>query len=121
VKVCGKTGTAQLAATDLTKHSKDLKNNAWFVAFAPMDNPEIVVCGLYENGEESFNTVPIVRDVMKAYFDKQDRIRGGKAGLAKFAPPSLFSLPRGEAAELDPPRKSMPAVAMLQFAFGGSH
>jgi penicillin-binding protein 2 len=121
VKVCGKTGTAQLAATELTKHSKDLKNNAWFVAFAPMEAPEIVVCGLYENGEESFNTIPIVRDVLKAYFDKKDRISQGKAALARFAPPSLLPRPSGETAPAWLPQRVMPAVAMLEFAFGGTH
>ena len=38
VKVCGKTGTAQVAATEKTKGAKlhsELANNAWFVAFAP--------------------------------------------------------------------------------------
>ena len=48
IKVCGKTGTAQLAATERTKGAKldsALANNAWFVAFAPMENPEIAVVG----------------------------------------------------------------------------
>lgn len=76
IKVCGKTGTAQVASTDRTKGAKlnsALANNVWFVAFAPMDNPEIVVAALYENGVESSNAVPIVRDVLKAYFDKKAR------------------------------------------------
>jgi penicillin-binding protein 2 len=76
IKVCGKTGTAQLAATDRTKGAKvgnALANNAWFVAFAPMDNPEIAAVALFENGMESYNAVPIVRDVIKAYFDKKAR------------------------------------------------
>jgi penicillin-binding protein 2 len=76
IKVCGKTGTAQVASSDRTKGAKlksALANNAWFVAFAPMDNPEIVVAALYENGEESYNAVPIVRDVLKAYFDEKAR------------------------------------------------
>lgn len=76
VKVCGKTGTAQVAATELTKGarmSSSLANHAWFVGFAPMDNPEIAVVALFENGVESYNAVPIVRDVLKAYFDKKAR------------------------------------------------
>jgi penicillin-binding protein 2 len=89
VKVCGKTGTAQLAATELTKKSKDLKNNAWFVAFAPGDNPEIVVAGLYENGEESYNTVPIVRDVLKAYFDKKERNAKAPTSVTRLVAPLL--------------------------------
>ena len=76
IKVCGKTGTAQVAATEKTKGAKmhsALANNAWFVAYAPMENPEIAVVALFENGEESYNAVPIVRDVLKAYFDKKAR------------------------------------------------
>ena len=38
-----------------------------------MENPEIAVVALFENGVESYNAVPIVRDVMKAYFDKKAR------------------------------------------------
>ncbi|HEY1945552.1 MAG TPA: penicillin-binding protein 2 [Bryobacteraceae bacterium] len=76
IKVCGKTGTAQVAATEKTKGAKmhsALANNAWFVGYAPMENPEIAVVALFENGEESYNAVPIVRDVLKAYFDKKAR------------------------------------------------
>ncbi len=76
ITVCGKTGTAQLAATEKTKGAKlgsALANSAWFVAFAPQQNPEIVVAALFENGVESYNAVPIVRDVLKAYFDKKAR------------------------------------------------
>ncbi len=76
IKVCGKTGTAQVASTEKTKGAKlrsALANNAWFVGFAPMENPEIAVVALFENGEESYNAVPIVRDVLKAYFDKKAR------------------------------------------------
>jgi penicillin-binding protein 2 len=76
VKVCGKTGTAQVASSDKTKGAKlrsAMANNAWFVAFAPMEKPEIAIVALFENGEESYNAVPIVRDVLKAYFDKKAR------------------------------------------------
>lgn len=76
ITVCGKTGTAQLAATERTKGAKlgsSLANNAWFVAFAPKEKPGIAVVALFENGVESYNAVPIVRDVIKAYFDKKAR------------------------------------------------
>ena len=65
-----------MAATEKTKGAKlhsELANNAWFVAFAPVENPEIAVVALFENGVESYNAVPIVRDVLKAYFDKKAR------------------------------------------------
>ena len=119
VKVCGKTGTAQLAATELTKHSTDLKNNAWFVAFAPMDAPEIVVAGLYENGAESYNTVPIVRDVLKAYFDKKARVIETKAAMARLTAPWLFQRPTFLKVAAALPDAAIPAVGMIQFHFGG--
>jgi penicillin-binding protein 2 len=82
IEVCGKTGTAQLASNDFVrgKSSKDLEDNAWFVGFAPRAAPEIVCVALFENGGESYLAVPIVRDVLKAYFDK-------KARRANTAPP----------------------------------
>jgi penicillin-binding protein 2 len=95
IDVAGKTGTAQLAATELVKGGgKSLQNNAWFVGFAPRSSPEIVIVALYENGIESYNAVPIVRDVLKAYFDKKERLAKGQAQLAREMPPVLpFAIP----------------------------
>jgi penicillin-binding protein 2 len=85
LEFCGKTGTAQRASLELLK-SKDLGvsflDDAWFVGFAPREEPEIVVAALFENGEHGNLAGPIVRDVVKAYFDK-------KARSAKPQPPSL--------------------------------
>jgi penicillin-binding protein 2 len=39
-EVCGKTGTAQ------NPHGKD---HAWFIGFAPKENPKIAICVLVEN------------------------------------------------------------------------
>src|SRR5581483_9768408 len=74
VKVCGKTGTAQLASNQLLKSggmARKLTDNAWFVGFAPCEAPEIVVTALFEGGEHGQLAAPIVRDVLKAYFDKK--------------------------------------------------
>ena len=107
VKVCGKTGTAQVASTNLTKGAKlhsDLANNVWFVGFAPMENPEIVVVALFEHGVESYNAVPIVRDVLKAYFDK--KARQGRPVLEKrtaYQPAPLGALTRPSRAMLNLP------------------
>ena len=77
VHVCGKTGTAQVASNDYVKaqgkNKAELRDNAWFVGFAPCENPEIVVAALFEHGAESKYAAPIVRDVIKAYFDKKVR------------------------------------------------
>jgi len=97
ITVCGKTGTAQVAATERTKGAKlksDLANNAWFVAFAPMQAPEIAVVALYENGQESYNAVPIVRDILKAYFDKKARGAGLQVTQNRpFVPATLLNPP----------------------------
>jgi penicillin-binding protein 2 len=77
IEVCGKTGTAQLASNDYIKangSSEDMRDNAWFVGFAPRDNPEIVVVTLFEHGGLSALSAAIVRDVLKAYFDKKERM-----------------------------------------------
>jgi penicillin-binding protein 2 len=77
VEVCGKTGTAQLASNDYLKaagHGKDMRDNAWFEGFAPRAAPEIVVVTLLEHGEHGQYAAPIVRDVLKAYFDKKIRL-----------------------------------------------
>lgn len=75
IKVCGKTGTAQILSEQAQKGNaaRNLKDNAWFEAFAPEEAPEIVVVALFENAEHGPNASWIVRDVLKAYFDKKAR------------------------------------------------
>jgi penicillin-binding protein 2 len=77
VAMAGKTGTAQLVSNEYAKARgtlrKDLWDNAWFVGFAPKDNPEIVVAALYENGLHGDRAALIVRDVVQAYFAKKAR------------------------------------------------
>jgi penicillin-binding protein 2 len=51
-----------------------MKDNAWFVGFAPRGAPEIVVVALFEHGEHGQFAAAIVRDVIKAYFDKKERV-----------------------------------------------
>lgn len=78
IDLCGKTGTAQKVSLDLAKSGKvgmDLaKENGWFVGFAPKENPEIVVVALWEASGHGYASAPIVRDVIKAYFDKKARL-----------------------------------------------
>ncbi|MFN0170050.1 MAG: penicillin-binding protein 2 [Bryobacteraceae bacterium] len=82
VEVCGKTGSAQLVSNKYVETNKGLsehlKDNAWFVGFAPREKPEIVVAALYENAEHGYLAAPIVRDVIKSYFDKKARRTGAR-------------------------------------------
>jgi penicillin-binding protein 2 len=77
IVLCGKTGSAQRVSNDFMKGHKEeedeFKDDAWFVGFASRDNPEIVVAALFENGVHGNYAAPIVRDVVKAYFDKKRR------------------------------------------------
>ncbi|MCU0244946.1 MAG: penicillin-binding protein 2 [Bryobacter sp.] len=82
IELCGKTGTAQLASNEFLKNTeagRALKDTAWFVGFAPKLAPEIVVVAMWEAGEHGNLAAPIVRDVVKAYFDKKGRTRGTPA------------------------------------------
>ncbi len=87
IEVCGKTGTAQLASNVFLK-GHAMKDNAWFVGFAPRRHPEIVVSALFEGGEHGPAAAPIVRDVLKAYFDKKARNR-----LMSQATPGAYRVP----------------------------
>jgi penicillin-binding protein 2 len=73
IEISGKTGTAQVVSQGLEKSAKssEFKSTAWFVGYAPADNPEIVVAALVMRGEHSAVAVPIAREVIKAYFDKK--------------------------------------------------
>ena len=75
-EICGKTGTAQRASRQKVVASNDpnLRDSAWFVGFTPCDEPEIVVTALFEAGEHGHLAAPIVRDVIKSYLDKKQRI-----------------------------------------------
>lgn len=70
----GKTGTAQIESFDLqNKLGKKLKENGWFVGLEPRRNPEIVVAALVQSGGwGSTSAAPIVRDIVKAYYDKKN-------------------------------------------------
>jgi peptidoglycan glycosyltransferase len=58
VQVAGKTGTAEVA---------EAEPHSWFAAFAPADNPQIVVAVLVENaGTGSSVAAPIAREVILA-------------------------------------------------------
>ena len=68
--VAGKTGTAQVIAQKVSgrKLSESTKDHAWFVAYAPVENPKIAVAVLVEHGEHGASTAaPIARRVIEEY------------------------------------------------------
>jgi len=87
IDVCGKTGSAQVASEEYERTHKDVKDNAWFVGFAPCYNPEIVVAVLWENvGLHGQYCAPTARDVMVAYFNKKQRVAEEEAAKQKLNP-----------------------------------
>ena len=73
-----------------------LKNNAWFVGFAPRRNPEIVVAVLVQGGGYGAESAaPIVRDVVKAYYDKKQGVPPEELTTQALPPGSVL---RGAAA-----------------------
>ncbi len=73
----GKSGTAQIINYDLRSRlgkAKQFKDNSWFVGYAPRRNPEIVVSVLVQAGGHGSEAAgPVVRDVIKAYYEKKER------------------------------------------------
>ena len=59
ISVGGKTGSAE---------APNNKVHAWFVGFAPFENPEIAIVLMVENGGHGNYTAEVVRDIMAEYF-----------------------------------------------------
>jgi len=76
-QAAGKTGTAQVYTVSrsqrLTEHvAEQLRDHAWFIAFAPADKPRIAVAVLVEHaGFGAEAAAPIARKVMDAYLLRQ--------------------------------------------------
>jgi penicillin-binding protein 2 len=75
--VSGKTGTAQVIsnagkAAAAGNTTRDLRDNGWFVFFAPRDNPKIAGVVFLEHGVHGSNAASIARHVMDTFFAKQE-------------------------------------------------
>ncbi len=60
IEIGGKTGSAQTGIEG--------KTNAWFVGFAPFDNPEIAVVVMTENGGSGSYNCEVARNIIAEYF-----------------------------------------------------
>jgi penicillin-binding protein 2 len=74
--VCGKTGTAQVIsnAGRLAARNKnvDLRDNGWFVFFAPRDNPQIAGVVFLEHGIHGPNAASLAHHILDTFFAKKD-------------------------------------------------
>jgi penicillin-binding protein 2 len=76
IAVAGKTGTAEYCDDVATKNNRcsfgNWPTHAWSMAYAPYDDPEIVILAFaYNGGEGGSVAAPIVRLVMDAYFEQK--------------------------------------------------
>jgi penicillin-binding protein 2 len=81
--ICAKTGTAQVFRMsrdiDADKLPKDKRDHAWFVGFAPKDDPRIAWAVFVQNGGHGGTTAaPIARAVLERFFQKFDARQGGQ-------------------------------------------
>ncbi|MBQ7542324.1 MAG: hypothetical protein IJT44_08570 [Clostridia bacterium] len=67
VNVAGKTGTSQAVWTGSDGRSLRV-NNAFFVSFAPYEDPEIALCLVGEGVSTSTSLLPIATDIYNYYF-----------------------------------------------------
>lgn len=68
VEVAGKTGSAEAGKDE---NDNDVVH-AWFVCFAPYENPEIAVVAMIENGGHGNYAAEIARDVLNQYFGSNE-------------------------------------------------
>jgi len=62
-EVAGKTGTAQYGPNNSKEH-------AWFICFAPYNDPEIALAVLVEGGGEgSIVSAPVAKQILEYYFN----------------------------------------------------
>ncbi|MEQ1869757.1 MAG: penicillin-binding protein 2 [Vicinamibacterales bacterium] len=76
--VSGKTGTAQVISLEggraaKGKSNRDLRDNGWFVFFAPRDNPQIAGVVFVEHGGHGGTTAaPIAKHALETFFSKRE-------------------------------------------------
>jgi penicillin-binding protein 2 len=74
VKIGGKTGTAQVVQMNkgFSYASEKFRDHAWFVAFAPVEKPEVALCTFVEHGGHgSSAAAPIAKKAIEAYFTNE--------------------------------------------------
>ncbi|MCX5734886.1 MAG: penicillin-binding protein 2 [candidate division NC10 bacterium] len=78
----GKSGTAQVVKKGEEKRQADLKDHAWFASFAPVDNPQLAVVVLVENGGFGGQmAAPVAKAVYEAAF--KDRLPGARQAIVE--------------------------------------
>lgn len=82
VDVAGKTGTSQVVRLGKERRRveetpREERDHAWFVAYAPAEDPRIAVAALIEHADGGGGAVaaPAAREVLESYFLQEERAR----------------------------------------------
>lgn len=83
ITVAGKTGTAEYCDNVAQPLGYCVPGqwpaHAWFVAYAPYENPEIaVIAFIYNGGEGSRIALPVVREILEGYFSLKEQRAAGR-------------------------------------------
>jgi penicillin-binding protein 2 len=74
--ISGKTGTAQVISNAgrvaAARSNKDLRDNGWFVFFAPRDHPEIAGVVFLEHGIHGPNAASLAHHILDTFFAKKE-------------------------------------------------
>ena len=90
VVAAGKTGTAQVVGLG----KKGGRDHAWFVAFAPLESPQLAIAVVVEHGGHGGEAAaPIARKIFEAYFNLPPR------GTGQPSPPSELETRPGAPSE----------------------
>ena len=97
----GKTGTAQVVRLG-NSNKKQYRDHAWFVAYAPYQEPEVAIAVLVEHGEHGSSTAaPIARQMFEHYF--QDRLVQAESDGVRIGDPAQPQFERTPAAPVSGP------------------
>ena len=92
--VSGKTGTAQVISNQgraaAVNSNEDLRDNGWFVFFAPRDKPEIAGVVFLEHGVHGSNAALVAHHILDTFFAKKD-------GRCPLPPKTASSRPQSRA------------------------
>lgn len=111
IEMCGKTGTAQVVGRKSTEDmseeeiAEQFRPHAWFVGYAPAEDPKIAVAVMVEHGEHGSSTAaPIARDVITAYLGEAVSLKPPMSAAADKNPnPSVTGLSVKQSQTLQPP------------------
>jgi penicillin-binding protein 2 len=78
--IAGKTGTAQVVAQHTWTRAEDLsfeqRDHAWFISFAPVEDPQLVVVVFIEHGGHGASAAaPVAKGIYEEYLKKRPDLR----------------------------------------------